>query len=453
MAYEIILINFINRFKKSESLLSLIMTVVIRLGSAFSQLVLSILLVRIGGLEAAGYFFFLYGLVLLFSAFTKQGLGQTLLANLKNTKGNKFITCRNLTVIGLVYNKLRIKIIISCALISFVFLVFNLFQFDSQIQLLPFLISIVTMTEISFQSDVVRGTHRTALSQLIFPLAPITIICLSVLFSNDVDNSNKIAWILAGSSSVTWLVVTIIFFKLQLLMYKISFRRKSAYSSTLLEVNKDSRTLGLVEVSTVLFTWLPIIVLQWFSGSSSISQSGIYALAARFAKTVQILQSSVDYWLGPRLGGRLGFESNPSKFFVIANSAYLINVILTIPFCILLIIFGENLLLILFGQESIGARYTLSILAVAFGISVCLGPASLVLSLGGYGKFAAMSAIGGIVILISSLALMGTTAIGAAFSVLIALTTRNLIAYIFVHRKMGVLLVPVFATGFRSDKS
>lgn len=170
---------------------------------------------------------------------------------------------------------------------------------------------------------------------------------------------------------------------------------------------------------------------------------GIFRAAERTAFLITFILLVINAVLPPRFAS-LYRQNNHQGLNILARKGALLGILLAAPMLLMCLLFPQWILN-LFGPEFSQGANLLRIIAVAQLVNVATGSVGFLLNMTGNEKLMRNIALGcnfvGLVMFFILIPLFG--ALGAALALAIILVIQNLIALIFVWRKLGIWMMPI----------
>lgn len=171
---------------------------------------------------------------------------------------------------------------------------------------------------------------------------------------------------------------------------------------------------------------------------------GLYKIAEKLAMLVGFFQAVVTAVYSPYFS-RLFHKGDLVGLAKYARKASNMSLLFSLPSLIILALFSSEILK-LFGGEYAQAKNILITLAIAQFINVVLGPASMVLNQTTYEKLSkniiVIFSLISIPLIVVSCYFYG--ALGGAGAILIVSLLQNTLFYIYVYKKLNILIYPWF---------
>lgn len=129
---------------------------------------------------------------------------------------------------------------------------------------------------------------------------------------------------------------------------------------------KDSLQVFLISLFVTIYIWIDSLILFYFQGNQA---TGLYSVAYRLMLALFFIPNAINYAVFPVMA-RLRISS-PSKLKLLVEKYFLFMLMVTIPVCIGTTILADKIILLLYGNEYLGAILALQILiwSVLFGFT------------------------------------------------------------------------------------
>ena len=179
-----------------------------------------------------------------------------------------------------------------------------------------------------------------------------------------------------------------------------------------------------------------IIILGFFDESS---QLGVYSVTKQITGLITFGLMAVEISFAPTIA-RLYSAGLMSKLQEIISKGSAAMLFISIPLVVLLVFFGEDVLVI-FGKDFVEGKNSLLILAAGQLINVFFGPVGQIAIHTGHGKRSMyIIGLGAFLNIVLNLLLIPQWGIiGAALAATISLASWNIILAIYIFRKTGVI--------------
>jgi O-antigen/teichoic acid export membrane protein len=171
----------------------------------------------------------------------------------------------------------------------------------------------------------------------------------------------------------------------------------------------------------------------------SVRDSGIYAACFRLTPALILARVAMDYAFGPKVGALLG-KADYDSIGALYKASSVGSLAWTLPFAIVMMLFGQELMGLIFGSPYAEGGVALSLLAMGFVFDGATGCNSTLLSMAGKPWLSLLNGLtGGTLTLGSGLLLIPHFGIaGAALSVAIARIGLNALATFEVWHFDGI---------------
>ncbi len=170
----------------------------------------------------------------------------------------------------------------------------------------------------------------------------------------------------------------------------------------------------------------------------STEEVGLYAAASRLAYLLVYVMVAANIIMAPIMA-RLYTNGEKARLQKILTRAIRIAFLTVLPFGLLMIFLGENILIV-FGHDFVAAKTALIILAVGRLVDVALGSAALVLSMTGYERIVAVTftSIVLINVILNGFLIPRYGIEGAAFASIISLVVGKLFLSSYIRSRAGL---------------
>lgn len=288
---------------------------------------------------------------------------------------------------------------------------------------------------ISKQCAVINGFQRPELAQ--FPmqiLAPVITLCtVSVLyFFFDILLSSRTLIYIQIVTHITAVLLSFILFVSVL-------RSDNVHSEPSYQIERWHKALLPFAVLTVVGTMnseLATVMLGFLGSEESV---GYFRVAMTGTTLLAIGLQAVNAVSGPRIASMYRQQNLEGTQEILSQSVKL-GAVSSVPFAILLILFGEFLISLLFGKDYAPAANLLSILCIGQIFNVCMGSVGLVLNMTGNEKYTLRAQLITLVLTVGLLVglIPPYQATGAAIAVSVGLVCWNVIMAFDVYRLTGL---------------
>lgn len=294
---------------------------------------------------------------------------------------------------------------------------------------------IVLWSRMTWQAGILRGSGHPRVPQALgWVLQPVCHLLLMLVLW-------RFSWLTPASAlaSMVVSVLTCVLVGSVLVEEKLPKAPKGMHSIAAGEIAKWKTswrvflTLGLLSVAMLK---LPVLLLGVLSTDL---QAGLYRAAENVALFVSLplllLNLSVS-----ALVAQLFRNQERTEMQALLQKCTRLALVVALPAGLLLSIFAEEVLVLIYGAEFSAAASVLIVLVVGQLINVACGPVAMVLSMAGHEQRAVPAMVGsllGMVLLIVPLA-EGFGATGAAVAVSAALASWNVLLLYTIRRNIGI---------------
>ena len=397
---------------------------------------LSVMIARLLGAEGAGYYFLSLSVITIFSAISKIGIDKALLKFVAvNAAQERWDQVNKEFKTGLV--------IITFSSLSFSFAVFyfapflansifNMPEMTGTLNWMSF--GILTLSLMTLLAECLKGIKQISLSMIVSSvLLPVTSLSALIYFVNQYGQEGAaISYILGSSVSLI--------FGLAVWLSKSLVRSKQEAVVNSESLWSLSIPLWIMSViNRAILPWAPLLILGVWG---SAGESGVFGAATRIAVLMSFFLMAVNSVLAPRFASLYAEGEIVRIGFLIRKFTRIITLV-TLPFFVLLILFGDKVMGI-FGDDFKDGWAVLSILIIGQFINTLTGSVSSILTMTGHQKDTRDSALAGMVtmVVLAFLLIPSYTVIGAAVSSSLAVVVANVYATICVWKRLGIIAVP-----------
>lgn len=291
-------------------------------------------------------------------------------------------------------------------------------------------LSIPPATVVAIYSQMLRGIKKIALFTLISGICvPLFTIVFFVL------SSFKTIEIL----TVSYFISTVIAALAGIVCWNFFVPANVVKKRSNDPIAQGASNFYLIAVIELITTWAATYVLGAYGTSEEL---GFFGIANRTATIISFVLISMNSISAP-VFAQLYSENNIKKLESVAQKSVLIMLVFSSPLLILFIFF-PSLVMSIFGSDFSNAASLLCIIAVGQVVNIATGSVSYILMMTGHER-----ELRNIVIFVSFSNLILTfllvkyfNATGAALSVTAAIVIKNVIAYWYVRKKIGIQVFP-----------
>jgi len=194
--------------------------------------------------------------------------------------------------------------------------------------------------------------------------------------------------------------------------------------------------LALVSSMLIINQNTDIIMLGVFKSAEEV---GVYKVVVTGAALVVFGLQAINLAISPHFA-RLHAQGDMERLQRLVTLSARVILLFALPVVLILVFFGDSVLIHVFGKEYISGRIPLAILAVGQLINAAMGSVGPLLMMTGHERDTArgvvISAIVNVILNLILIPPFGIT--GAAVSAAITLTVWNLLMWRDVHRRLGI---------------
>ncbi|WP_102373162.1 oligosaccharide flippase family protein [Vibrio breoganii] len=284
------------------------------------------------------------------------------------------------------------------------------------------------------QTAIINGLRRPELAQ--FPMliiAPLIALCIvGYLFLSDYQlSSQRLIYIQLTTHA---LGVVLSYLLLKHVAKSVTVTGKAQF-----QVKRWQKALLPFTVLTIVGTMNNELATLFLGVLGSEEAIGYFKVAMQGITLLALGLQAVNTVSGPRIAG-LYRQNKIEETQKLLTQSVKLSVLSSVPFALLLIIFGEELVSLLFGRDYLPAAGLLTILCVGQIVNVCMGSVGLVLNMTGNerstlrAQFITLALT--VVLLLTLIPLFQAT--GAAIAVSVGLVSWNVIMAFDVYRLTGL---------------
>lgn len=392
----------------------------------------SFLLAHLLGSRGAGLYFLAATLVSLSTVLARFGLDNTLLR-----MGAVYAEAQEWAKLRALYKRsmtwvLTLGVILTCLLFASSQLlaryVFSETALTSLLQIMS--LSIIPLSLLQLHAELLKSTRKIVAAILIqnvgVPLLGnlLLFLLVPILQNHGAALSSVIA------SSVVMLAALLVWRKNTPALYSTPCGTVDSK-----EILASSMPLFIVAIMNVIIDLSDSVLIGYFLNASAV---GIYTIALRVTSISSVLLSSVNSVIAPEFS-TLWANGKHQELNTLAQTTTRRMALIA---CVLLfcIVFFAEAILGIFGAEFIAGSTVLRVLGIAHFIALATGPVAYILMMTGNERFhrttVVLCAISNIVLNCILIPLYGMT--GAAIATAIALSTKNILAVLFVRQKLDI---------------
>ncbi len=280
------------------------------------------------------------------------------------------------------------------------------------------------------QGAVFNGLQRPELAQLpvliLTPLLAIIVVAVGYLFRVHIDSQ-----FLMYAQVVTYIVS---FCAISLVLNKVLARLElgSSYEFKIKQWHASLLPFTVLVIVGTMNNELATVFLGFLGSKESVAY---FKVSMQAIVLLALGLQAVNAVSGPRIA-RLYKQGNMAETQKVLTQSVRLSVASSVPFALLLIVFGKPLVTLLFGAEYIPAAKLISILCIGQIVNVMMGSVGLVLNMTGNERYSlkALLITLSITILLLFLLIPRFQAVGAAVAVSCSLIIWNLIMAYDVYK-------------------
>ncbi|MCI5129962.1 MAG: hypothetical protein D3904_00180 [Candidatus Electrothrix sp. EH2] len=392
----------------------------------------SIILARTLGVEQFGKYAFILALTELFTLLALFGSPSLLIREVAHG-----ISTRSFgRVLGILNWTRYATILMSFPLMIIAFIIFLLWQGDNQqIALAIVPTFFILLTAISRQAtNTIQGNGNILESQILSIIVPSVIFFLVltgslIVFRKNISLINIITLLLI-SQILTWVIIERK--KKQYLPVEIFSSSPEYYSHLWF---KSALPLMFVSSTLLLNTKVDILMLQYFYNSTDV---GLYRVAQRAGQFMLFGIMAVDVIINP-LAAKASTVKQKIELQQILTKSILWILWFALPLLCLYVIWGQQLIKMIYGAEYIAAWIPMIILSLGSFSQIFFGRGGIILTMSHYERYTVIIvAIGALWNIFLNLQLIPRYGInGAAFATATALVLRAIVEAILTYHKTG----------------
>ncbi|NOZ47018.1 MAG: flippase [Chlorobi bacterium] len=395
------------------------------------QYLLFFYIARKYGSEMLGIFSTCFTILLIGSVFGKLGLDTSIvkfIAQLKAIKKDNFIFITYITGFKLVFISgllVAMLIYLTSGYLSRVF--FNTPDAQHYMKLVSY--AVFTFVILGYNAEILRGLKRITFYSF-FQNGSIYLLMLLFLYAG-VFNSSKEGVIESLTLSVLVLMLfSFLILRNGLAKYLPGYSKEKYFTSG--KILKTSWPMMLSNSLFFVMNWIDILMLSYFKDESMV---GIYNTCVKIAGINSVALIAINSIASPKFA-ELYAQNYKSKFKRFVKHTSLLNVAISLPIFLLIVIFPKDLLSI-FGGEFVSGSGALLILVAGQMFNSLSGSTMHLINMTGQEKTGRnIILFGAILNFILNFILIPVYGIeGAAFATAFSTITWNVLAHISIYKK------------------
>lgn len=410
---------------------SIFSTAALQVLSKLIVLISGVLFARILGADQYGQYGLVLSIVTLLTLPIASGLPILLIREISQFRVKNELGY----ILGIIKCSKLYVLIVSGVVTLFFFISLNLGFFDDYISsLLPLALLLVPLRGlISIDGAIINGYERPGTAQLIslliVPLLALIIVVV-LLFIGFVITPYL-------------LIITLIYSSILAVIIGFFTVRKSVNVNYALIKNYKVKSWGrallpfsIMAIITTLNTEMASVVIGFIVDSSSVAY---FKVAMQAMAVISLGLSSINAVIMPKVS-RYYKQGRVQDVQCLVTKSVRVNCISTIPVILMLIFFGDDIILLLFGSQYVDAYPIMVILGFGQIVNVIMGSVGVLLNMTGNEKKViktlTVSLLVNVILIVSLTPILG--AAGAAYGVSISMVIWNLMMSYDVYKYTGI---------------
>lgn len=203
-----------------------------------------------------------------------------------------------------------------------------------------------------------------------------------------------------------------------------------------LEWSRSVIPLGLIAAMQLLTTHIDVVILGWFEDAESV---GVYRVAAQAAILVAFGLDAINTVVAPSIA-RLHRQLRFDELQYVATHSALYSTGIAFIVIATFVVFGEELLRVVFGSEFAAGNKVLLVLCIGQAVNAAVGSVGYILKMCGYERDVATAVAGSAVvnIVLNLLLIPGFGEVGAAVATACSLTILNVYLAWRVYSRLSI---------------
>ena len=366
----------------SELLRAALATLGGRISAAALGLIVSVIVARAYGANMIGFLALVNSIAMLSSIPAKMGFGVSIMRFIPEYKINlpqrAALRLFNHVVIITLVSSVFVAVILSFLKVYWVDLLpqeFDMLNFEVILGLAIVSNVILTICTVSMRAF---NFNRVF---IIFQFLPALINLLCLLFLMQ----------LFKSLAPVYAFIIAIFVSSILAFTIVNYLESKTLQGPSGEACHDIRLTKILSISIpMMFTGMAAVLASeygviYLGSVTSLAEVGLYATGLRFAMMTGMGLKALNSVAGPKVSG-LYFSGQIKEMFVVARFISAISAGVALMTCLFFVLFGETMIVLLFGADFEGSYPVLMVLMVSQVINAAAGPTGLVLNMAGHEK-------------------------------------------------------------------
>ena len=341
--------------------------------NALLGLMLTVLLARALGPENFGFYTFHLSLILIMSIPVQAGLPALLIREVAQAKAKEKWSL----ILGINNFATALVLVTSLSILIMAFLYFSFFDY-SNARLDIYLLGAAIILVPCIALGAIRGAVSRALGEVIYGQLPEMVIkpilLLGFVGALYLTDKQSVYSVMAGNifSSLAALVVGTLILRRILCSVVPQDIKVAEYKNNLWF--KSAIPFALIAGFNTLGSQLDVLMLGWLGTTKDV---GIYKVASQLSQTVNLCLVAVGMITTPKIAGLFVDEKKHELQRFITQTARLI-LLISAPFFVFFLVFGEYCLKILFGASYSEAYGLLVVLLIGQFVNVLAGPVAVI---------------------------------------------------------------------------
>ncbi len=409
---------------------------IIQISAYLISFALSVVLVRGLGVSSYGIYVYAMALISLLSLFNQLGIPTFIVreASISQTQKNWHY------LYAILMRSLQVVALVSVLLLCLSFLILWLFSKQlsiQQMQVFGWLLWLLPlMAFFQIMLSVLRGLGHVIIAQVIKKVISPALLLIVLIF----------LFVLSPEMRIPKVVVFVQFCIGLIMLFMVCFvlwqrLPKIFFQSTVITYRYKSwlqKTTPFILLSGagLLNTQIDVLMLGALQSSE---QVGIYRIAAQVCVFILLGLRTVNFIIAPKVA-ELHSNKNHYKLQQLISISTRISATIAISMACVLFIFGQELIILIFGQAFSSAYIPLSILLIGTLVSAVMGPVGLLANMTGHERYALryllLTALLNVVLNIVFIPIWGM--IGAAIATASSIAMRNILLHQMLKSKIVI---------------
>lgn len=409
-------------------------SLILKVFNTFLTLLVAIILARILGAQGFGIYSFCLSVVQILTIPAMLGGPQLLVRELAAYESKREFSL----IKGLLKRYKQSSLLSSMVLALSAALIGYLLYGNEFNRLWPFLIALILLplsTALQLQSAVLRGLRHILIGQTVQTFRPIAVILIVAVLYWCSEGRLVPEYAIAAQVISSVLLVLVLWHVLSRVLPQPAKNSEPKFDTR----GWISSALPFVFASgmQILNKETSIVILGALKGAEDV---GFYRVAQRGAELVPFGLMAVNMAIGPTVS-RLFAQGEIKRLQNLISKSIIAVVTFAVPVASGLILFGNWLIPLIFGQEFALAYIPLVILCLGQLVNATMGSVGLILNMVGLEKITAkgvaIAAIASVVLNSALIPFWGT--VGAALATSISLIIWNVLLFVWLYKETGIV--------------